>query len=60
MEPYTSTLLESFPSSQMDEMMAIFVLYDCTTNLILATPLKCIKEETMIAMFEDNIKYLAK
>ena len=35
-----------------------FVLYDWTTNVILATPMKDAKDESMIKAFKENIEYL--
>jgi hypothetical protein len=49
-----------FPIRSMDGMTAIFILYDWTTNAILATPVKDGKEETTIATFEEKIQYLTK
>ena len=36
----------------------VFVLYDWTTNAILATPMKDTKNESMIKAFKENIEYL--
>ena len=35
-----------------------FVLYDYTTNAILATPMKDSKDESMIKAFKENIECL--
>jgi hypothetical protein len=49
-----------FPIRSIDGMTALFILYDWTTNAILATPVKDGKDETTIATFEANIQYLTK
>ena len=41
-------------------MTAIFVLYDWTTNAILATPVKDVKEGSTISAFKNNVEYLSK
>jgi hypothetical protein len=41
-------------------MTAIFILYDWTTNVILATPVRDGKSDTTIAVFEKQIQYLTK
>jgi hypothetical protein len=47
-----------FPIRSFDSMTAIFILYDWTSNAILATPVKDGKDDTTISTFEENIKYL--
>ena len=37
---------------------AFFILYDWTTNAILATPVKDTTDESMVAAFKENIEYL--
>jgi hypothetical protein len=49
-----------FPIRSVDGMTAIFILYDWTTNAILATPVKDGKSDTTIAVFEKQIQYLTK
>ena len=44
----------------MDDMTAIFILYDPTTKGILAAPVKDCKNVTTIQVFKDLIKYLSK
>ena len=44
----------------MDGMVALFIVYDWTTNAIIATPVKNIKEETIVERFKKNIEYLLK
>ena len=42
----------------MDVIVAIFIVYNWTTNAILATTVKNMKEETIIECFKTNISYL--
>ena len=44
----------------MDGMVAIFIIYDWTTNAILATPVKNMAEEMIVRCFKQNIAYLTK
>ena len=53
---YTGT----FPILSIDGMTAIFILYNWTTNAILATPVKDVKEGSTIEAFKSNIEYLSK
>jgi hypothetical protein len=53
-------LTGEFPIRSIDGMTAIFILYDWTTNAILATPVNDGKSETTIATFEAQIRYLTK
>ena len=41
-------------------MTAMFIMYDWTTNAILATPIKEAKSETIVDCFKKNITYLSK
>ena len=41
-------------------MTLIFIMYDWTSNAILATPTKEAKEETIVECFKKNITYLSK
>ena len=50
----------NFPIRSMDGMVAIFIVYDWTTNAILATPVKNMAEETIVICFKQNITYLTK
>ena len=47
-----------FPIRSSDGMTSILIVYDWTTNAILATPVKDLKDETVVAAFRDNIEYL--
>jgi hypothetical protein len=49
-----------FPIRSIDGMTSTFILYDWTTNAILATPVKDVKAETTIATFESHIQYPTK
>ena len=53
-------LTGKFPITSMDGMQAIFIMYDWTTNAILATPMKDAKSETIVECFKQNITYLSK
>ena len=53
---YTGTFL----IRSIDGITAIFILYDWTTNAILATPVKDVKEGSTIEAFRSNIEYLSK
>ena len=44
----------------MDVMVAIFIVYDWTTNKILATPVITMAEETILSCFKQKITYLTK
>ena len=49
-----------FPMQPMDGMLAIFIVYNWTTNATIETPVKNTKEETIVECFKQNIKYLTK
>ena len=49
-----------FPIGSMDGMVAIFIIYDWTTNAILATHVKNMAEETIVICFKQQITYLTK
>ena len=42
------------------DSQVFFVLYDWTTNAILATPMKDAKDESMIKALKKNIEYLGE
>ena len=44
-----------FQIVSMDGMVSIFIVYDWTTNTILATPIKNMSEETIVSCFKKNI-----
>ena len=50
----------NFLIRSMEGNTAIFILYDWSSNAILATPVKKIKNETTVAAFKTNIEYLKK
>ena len=41
----------------LDGMMAIFILYDGTSNVILTTPVKDSKDETVLSTVKKNTEY---
>ena len=47
-----------FPIRSSDGMTSILIVYNWTTNAILATPVKDLKDETVVSAFRDNIEYL--
>ena len=49
-----------FPITSMDGKQATFIMYDWTTNAILATTIKDAKAETIVECFKQQIEYLAK
>ena len=38
--------------------MSVFIMYDWSSNAILATPVTDTKSDTIMATFQDNITYL--
>ena len=48
----------NFPITSIDGMKAVFILYDWTSNAILATPIATATDEQMIKAFKENIEYL--
>ena len=50
----------NFPFRSIEWYIAIFVPYDWTENLILATPIKDTKDETIFVAFQTHIKYITK
>ena len=53
-------LTGKFPITSMNGMQAIFIMYDWTTNVILATPMRYAKSETIVECFKQKITYLSK
>ena len=53
-------LTGKFTITSMNGMQAIFIMYDWTTNTILATPIKDAKSETIVECFKQNITYSSK
>ena len=53
-------LTGNFPITSIHGMTAMFIVYDWTSSVILETPIKEAKAETIIECFKQNIKYLAK
>ena len=50
---YTS----NFPIRSMEGITSIFILYNWSSNAILATPVKKLKNKTTVAAFKTNIEY---
>eukprot|EP00978_Attheya_sp_CCMP212_P012781 scaffold31961_cov29-Attheya_sp.AAC.1 len=53
-------LTGNFPITAIDGSKAVFIMYDWTTNAILATPIKDAKADTIVDNFKQNIEYLKK
>ena len=51
-------LTGNFPVRSIDGYTAFFILYDWTTNTIFATPIKDATDESMVAVFKEDIGYL--
>jgi hypothetical protein len=49
-----------FPVRSLDGMVTVFVLYDWTTNAILASPIENAEETTIVRVFKEKIEYLTK
>ena len=52
-------LTGKFPLRSANECTAISILYDWTSNVILATPIKDAKDDTMVKEFTKNVEYLS-
>ena len=50
----------NFPIRSMEGSTVIFILYYWSSNAILATPVKNLKNETTLVTFKTNIEYLSK
>ena len=50
----------NFPLQSLDGMMIVLVIYDWTSNAILALPIKDAKDETLVATFKSQVEYLAR
>ena len=48
-----------FPITSIHGMTEMFIMYDWTSNAILATPIKEAKAEKIVECFKQNITYLA-
>ena len=53
-------LTGKLPITSIHGMTAMFIMYDWTSNAILATPIKEAKSETIVECFKNNITYLSK
>jgi len=45
----------NFPITSIEGMKAIFILYDWTSNSIMATPINTATDEEMIRAFKENV-----
>lgn len=50
----------TFPLRSIDGMTTILIIYDWTSNEILAIPIENTKDETMVRVFREQIEYLSK
>ena len=50
----------NFPITSMEGMKTIFILYDWTSNAILATPIKTATDKEIIRAFKDSVTYLSQ
>ena len=48
-------LTGKFPITSIHGMKTMFIMYDLTSNFILATPIKEAKAETIVECFKHNI-----
>ena len=53
-------LTGNFPMRSLDGMVSVFILYDWTSNAILAEPVANTKDKTLVAIFKDKVEYLTK
>ena len=53
-------LIGKFPIRSMEGMTTVFILYDWTSNAILAEPIENAQDKTMVRVFKAQIKYLTK
>mgnify|MGYP000205994866 FL=1 len=51
-------LTGNFPIRSIDGKRAIFIIYDWSSNAILATPISSTSDNSIIDTFTENIKYL--
>ena len=52
-------LTRKFPVRSVNRMKSVFVIYDWSSNLILATTIKDYTNDTMVEAFKTNINYLS-
>mgnify|MGYP003325311313 CR=1 FL=1 len=52
-------LTGNFPLRSLDGHMTVFILYDWTTNAILAEPIRDAKDETMVDTLKKQVEYLS-
>ena len=51
-------LTGKFPITSINGMQALFIMYDLTTNAILATSIKDARADTIVEYFRQNVEYL--
>ena len=49
-----------FPVKSLDGMVTLLIMYDWSSNSILAKPIENTKDETIIAAFKEKIEYLTQ
>ena len=49
-----------FPIKSLDGMVTLFIMYDWSSNSILAQPIENTKDETIIRAFKEKIDYLTQ
>ena len=49
-----------FPVRLLEGMMTLFIMYDWSSNSILAEPIANTKDETIIKEFSEKLEYLKK
>ena len=63
-DPKTGTVYTDFtgkfPVRSLDGMVTVFILYDWTSNAILADPVENTKDDTIVRVFKQRVKYLLK
>ena len=55
-----ANLTGKFPITSLHGISALFIMYDWTTNAILATPIKDAKADTIVECFKEKVEYLSK
>jgi hypothetical protein len=53
-------LTGKFPLRPIEGVTAVFILYDWTTNAILAEPIENAQDDTIVRVFKEKINYLEK
>ena len=53
-------LTGKFPITSIHGMIAMFIVYDWTSNIIIVTPIKEAKAKTIVECFKKNITYFSR